>query len=125
MNPAQIIETAAAVWGSNPTAVLGTSRNTRHVRARRLAMALIRHVTGLSYVAIGEIMRRDHGTVIHACRVMSEALSRDGANVEAYQFLTIRKRIGDQLAARAAAMAMPCTAVFSLLLTLILSTSLS
>jgi chromosomal replication initiator protein len=56
----------------------GTTRRSQIVRARSLAMLLARQLTPLSYQQIGEYFgRRDHTTVIYACRKTEADLAID------------------------------------------------
>ncbi len=56
----------------------GTTRRSQIVRARSLAMFLARHLTPLSYQQIGEYFgRRDHTTVIYACRKTESEIETD------------------------------------------------
>jgi len=56
----------------------GTTRRSQIVRARSLAMLLARQLTPLSYQQIGEYFgRRDHTTVIYACRKTETDLETD------------------------------------------------
>lgn len=50
-----------------------------HSHARQLAMYLIREMTNLSYPAIGDYFRRDHGTVMHACKAVANRMDVDPA----------------------------------------------
>ena len=48
------------------------------VNARHIAMFLSRELTKLSLMNIGTFFgKRDHSTVIHACKAIEERLSRD------------------------------------------------
>jgi len=89
MNADDIIRASAACYGITPQEILQRNRQPRTVRARRLAMALCRSLLEWSYAEIGLMFRRDHGTVIHACRRMS-ALLAAGGTMEAYWFLKLR-----------------------------------
>ncbi len=56
----------------------GATRRSQIVRARSLAMLLARQLTPLSYQQIGEYFgRRDHTTVIYACRKTESDLETD------------------------------------------------
>jgi chromosomal replication initiator protein len=46
---------------------------------RQIAMFLARHMTESSFSAIGEAFGgRDHGTVLHACRLVTDRMQVDG-----------------------------------------------
>ncbi len=56
----------------------GATRRSQIVRARSLAMYLARELTQLSFQQIGEYFgRRDHTTVMHACRKLGHDLTED------------------------------------------------
>ena len=56
----------------------GTTRKSQIVRSRSLAMLLARQLTPLSYQQIGEYFgRRDHTTVIYACRKTESEIGSD------------------------------------------------
>ncbi len=56
----------------------GATRRSQIVRARSLAMLLARELTPLSFQQIGEYFgRRDHTTVMHACRKLESDLTQD------------------------------------------------
>lgn len=58
--------------------LIGPSRKSSIVRARGLAMFLIRHLTSESYENIGALFsNRDHTTVMHACKKTEIELSSD------------------------------------------------
>lgn len=105
ISPAVIVHAAATAYGITELAVLSPSRRKAHVQARTLAMALTRHLTGLSYQDVGELFGRDHGTVIHACRKMEAILSAAPPRRDAFIFLRLRERFLTAMAADAAALA--------------------
>ena len=56
----------------------GPSRKSSVVRARGLAMLLMRHWTDVSFQNIGEYFGgRDHTTVMHACKKTEEDLAKE------------------------------------------------
>src|SRR5436190_20395165 len=67
---------ARAAWQYNLRAadIRAPRRMARYVKARRLAMALCRHLLGWSYEDLGQVVRRDHSNIIHACRKMARLL---------------------------------------------------
>jgi hypothetical protein len=77
--PADVINTAAALFDVTPRDIQGERRNQPLSHIRSAAMAVTRDVTGLSYPAIGyEFGARDHTCVINACRrrASNEIISR-------------------------------------------------
>ena len=55
--------------------ILGKGHFAEHVRARHAAMTILRHC-GLSYPAIGRMLRKDHTTVMHGVRAMANHRER-------------------------------------------------
>ncbi|MFN7876624.1 MAG: DnaA ATPase domain-containing protein [Pirellula sp.] len=77
-SPADIAKNVARELQQTLEAMRGPSRKAGVVRARGLAMHLIRQWTESSYQNIGELFGgRDHTTVMHACKKTEEDLSRD------------------------------------------------
>ena len=59
------VQEVAAELGTTPEALWEHTRTPAMVRARVLAMWLLRHRHGFSYPAIGRALRRDHSSAIH------------------------------------------------------------
>jgi len=97
-NPAEMMERivteSAKAWGVDLGAILGRFKGSNVCAARRLAMSLMRHITGWSYEHLGAIFNRTHGAVSHACEVMTERLLK-GNNPEALHFHELRNRLGN------------------------------
>jgi len=69
----------------------GPTRQQRVVRARGVAMLLARQLTGESLEQIGQHFgKRDHTTVLHACRKTEELMSSDPAIRQAVEDLSER-----------------------------------
>jgi chromosomal replication initiator protein len=72
-----IQETVAAHFDVK-LADMTSRRRPEHIAfARQVAMFLCRELTSLSLNAIGEQFRRDHGTVLHACRLVRNRMEVD------------------------------------------------
>jgi chromosomal replication initiator protein len=77
-NPMEIAKSVARELRQTLEAMKGPGRKASVVRARGLAMYLIREWTDSSYQSIGSMFGdRDHTTVMHACRKMEEELAKD------------------------------------------------
>ena len=63
-------------------------RNRSIARPRQIAMALAKDLTNLSLPEIGEAFERDHTTVLHACRKVSQLREEDGRIEEDYSNLS-------------------------------------
>ena len=93
VEPKLIIRMTAKHFGLSVRKLTGTSRRRMDVLARSLAMYLIREFTGESFQKIGDRFgRRDHTTVMHACRKIQSARHSDPAIRSAIQQL--RQRLG-------------------------------
>lgn len=74
-----IIQTVAEAHGFTPAGLLQRGRPSRIAVPRQVAMMLIRDLTGLSLQAVGDIFRKNHGTVIHAKKRVEERAIEDQA----------------------------------------------
>jgi chromosomal replication initiator protein len=75
----RIVSRASRVRVSSLRAPFGCVRNGRRIaRARQLSMCLAARLTDHSLNRIGHFHgRRDHSTVVHACRVVERRCRRD------------------------------------------------
>lgn len=64
----QIIRQVAKAWQIPTDLILNGGREAEVAQARQAAMVIIRDQLPLSFSQIGKIFRRDHGTVMHACK---------------------------------------------------------
>jgi chromosomal replication initiation ATPase DnaA len=62
-----------------PSVLFPRCRNARVATARMTAMVLLRRRHQLTYMEIGGIFRRDHGTAIHAIHAISSRATTDRA----------------------------------------------
>ena len=67
-----IIEETARFYKVTPEIIMSRSKIRNTVTARQVAMYLIRTLTNLTLPDIGEIFKRDHTTVMHACGVIEK-----------------------------------------------------
>lgn len=72
-----IMTTVCDYYGFLPDELLSPSRERDLVTARQVAIYLARSMTMRSYPSIGRHFGRDHSTVIHSCKQVTEALERD------------------------------------------------
>jgi len=76
--PLEIAKAVAREMHVSLELLKGPGRKSSIVRARGLAMLLMRHWTDVSYQNIGEFFGgRDHTTVMHACKKTQEDLTKD------------------------------------------------
>jgi chromosomal replication initiator protein len=80
---AAIQEAVAGVLGVPRSELLSARRTPRVARARQLAMYLSRELTQLSLAQIAREFHRDHSTVLHAIRSVSQRLEPGSETTEA------------------------------------------
>ncbi len=73
----RIIAATATAFEVSPEELRGASRSRSVARARHVAMALTREITGASYPEIGRAFRRDHSTVLDGVRRVELLVERD------------------------------------------------
>jgi chromosomal replication initiator protein len=92
VEPRRVIRATAQYFGLPLRNVTGASRRRLDVLARSLAMYLIRDLIGESFQQIGHwFSRRDHTTVMHACRKIALDLDQDAVTRQAV--LDIRRTL--------------------------------
>ncbi len=75
ISPTDIISATASYFGLSVDELCGSSRSQQIATARQIAMYLCRERTGLSLPKIGQLFgNRDHSTVIHACRKITDLM---------------------------------------------------
>ena len=78
VNPEKILKITAQTFGLKVQDLKGEKRMRKYVLARQTAMFLCRKLLNLSFPEIGEIMGgKDHSTVIHSCRKISQLLENN------------------------------------------------
>jgi len=74
----QISRVVSKEFGLKESGMLSKSRKMELVNARHIAMYLCRELTACSLISIGTYFgRRDHSTVIHACRSAEARIAKD------------------------------------------------
>ena len=68
----------AAHFAISPLELVSRRRARRVARPRQIAMYLARELTPQSLPAIGRAFRRDHTTVLYACRIVERELEANG-----------------------------------------------
>ena len=87
----QIVRLVARQLDQRVADITGKSRRQEVVRARALAMYLVRKLVSATYREIGQgIGKRDPSTVRHACRQMAETIPQDATLREAVDQITDR-----------------------------------
>src|SRR3990167_8443434 len=70
-----IIEAVAKFYDLAPEDLIGRMRTSRIAYARQVAMFCIRWRLGLGLGTIAQLFNRDHPTVVHACKTISNVLA--------------------------------------------------
>ena len=84
IDPRTLIRVTAKYYGLTPKDLAGSSRRKQHVLARSMAMYLLRATTPLSYQDIGGFFgKRDHSTVMHACRKIDSLVEHETTTQDA------------------------------------------
>ena len=66
--PEKIIEAVAKCYSVTPKDILSNDRSREYSVPRQLAIYLTRELCSFSTTKIGEAFKRDHSTVMHACK---------------------------------------------------------
>ena len=90
--PVTILEETAAYFGLTPDDLVSKSRSRPMTTARHMAMYLLRELTGLSLIKIGERFDRDHTTAIHGIRKVESLMPARGSVYRQVQELTKKIR---------------------------------
>lgn len=74
----KIVGEVSRTFNVSPSDIRGTKRNANVSNARRVAIHIVREVTGMSMEEIGqEFSGRDHSTIVYSLKTMEQALSSD------------------------------------------------
>ncbi|MCU0797321.1 MAG: hypothetical protein MUF31_15465 [Akkermansiaceae bacterium] len=88
-----IIGAVSMLTGISAGDITGRRRSHAVAHARQIAMKLARQLTSQSLTEIAEKFgNRDHGTVIHACKVIAEKSARDAHLREVLETCITRTR---------------------------------
>ncbi len=86
--PEFIIGKVADFYGISSEEVIGKGKTKDVANARQISTYLIRKLTGQTLEQIGEVMGRDHTTVLHSIRKVEENLQNDPKLVDAVHDIT-------------------------------------
>ncbi len=78
VSPESIIAKVTEKFGISVEELKSKNKQRRIADARQVCMYLIREMTDLSLPRIGEIFNRDHTTVLHGWRTISDGMAQDG-----------------------------------------------
>jgi chromosomal replication initiator protein len=90
--PATILEETATYFGLGPGDLGSKSRSRPLTTARHVAMYLLRELTGLSLIKIGEHFDRDHTTALHGIKKIEGLMPARGSTYRQVQELTKKIR---------------------------------
>ena len=71
----QIVDNVCDFYGLTTAQVKGKCRLRGYVKARFVAIYIVRKRTGLTLKEIGRLFHRDHTSIIHAVQTIEEVLS--------------------------------------------------
>ncbi len=86
--PEFIIGKVADFFDISPDEVIGKGKTKNVANARQMSIYLIRKLTGLTLEQIGDVMNRDHSTVLHSIRKVEESLQNDPKLVDTVHDIT-------------------------------------
>jgi len=92
--PEVILNETASYFGLERGDLVSKSRSRPLTTARHIAMYLLRELTGLSLIKIGELFERDHSTALHGIKRIENLMPNRDAVYRQVQELT--KRINDR-----------------------------
>jgi len=84
--PSPVVTKAAAVFGVSERAILSHSRDRQATLARHAVAWALRYEAGLSLIAIGRLLDRDHTSIVYAIRAAEQravANARDALQLSA------------------------------------------
>ena len=90
--PSTILEETASYFGLGPGDLISKSRSRPLTTARHIAMYLLRELTGLSLIKIGEQFERDHTTALHGIKKIEGLMPQRGSTYRQVQELTKKIR---------------------------------
>ncbi len=92
ISAALIMDETAAYFGLEPADLISKSRSRPLTTARHIAMYLLRELTGLSLIKIGELFERDHTTALHGIKKIESLMPARGSVYRQVQELTKKIR---------------------------------
>jgi chromosomal replication initiator protein len=90
--PSLIMDETAAYFGLELADLVSKSRSRPMTTARHVAMYLLRELTGLSLIKIGELFERDHTTALHGIKKIESLMPARGSVYRQVQELTKKVR---------------------------------
>lgn len=94
-----IIYASAEQFNVNRHQIIGRETYASIVRARHVAIYLIREMMRVSYPKIGHVFHRDHSTILMCCRKVAEAIKAADASL-VNDIAGVRERVAIAIAER-------------------------
>jgi chromosomal replication initiator protein len=92
ISAALIMDETAVYFGLDRSDLVSKSRSRPLTTARHVAMYLLREMTGLSLIKIGELFERDHTTALHGIKKIEALMPARGSVYKQVQELTKKVR---------------------------------
>jgi len=92
ISPSLIMEETAVYFGLEQADLISKSRSRPLTTARHIAMYLLRELTGLSLIKIGDMFERDHTTALHGIKKIESLMPARGSVYRQVQELTKKIR---------------------------------
>jgi len=92
ITPTLILEETAAYFGLDQEDLISKNRSRPLTTARHVAMYLLRELTGLSLIKIGEYFERDYTTALHGIKKIEALMPARGSTYRQVQELTKKIR---------------------------------
>jgi chromosomal replication initiator protein len=92
ISPSIIMEETAVYFGLEQADLVSKSRSRPLTTARHIAMYLLRELTGLSLIKIGDLFERDHTTALHGIKKIESLMPARGSVYRQVQELTKKIR---------------------------------
>jgi chromosomal replication initiator protein len=93
IRPSMIMDETATYFGLEVSDLVSKSRTRLQTTARHVAMYILRELTGLSLIKIGELFERDHTTVLHGVKKIEALMPDRGSTFRQVQELTKKIRL--------------------------------
>jgi chromosomal replication initiator protein len=79
LDPENVIEVVASTFDVTPDEILGKGRSREVVLPRQIVMFLLRTDGEMEFLKIGQVLGRDHTTIMYGCDKITERLKQNGS----------------------------------------------
>ena len=80
--PELVISQVCKFYSVDEATLKGTQRNRGTVEARHVAVYLMRKLTNLSSPEIGEVLNRDHATILYSVKQVEQRLKKNDTEMQ-------------------------------------------